>query len=311
MEEYIHSPVLPEECMDALAVKPDGVYIDATLGGGGHSEAILNRLTVGRLIGIDRDARAIHRAGERLKGFGERVTLLHGNFSELASMMAELGIESVSGVLFDFGVSSPQLDEAERGFSYTRDAPLDMRMDESQRLTAREFVNSVSEQELRRVLGEYGEERFAGRIARAIVREREREEIVSTLQLAEIIRSAQPPAARREAQHPAKRSFQAIRIAVNAELEAIEQALEQAIDILEPGGRLAAISFHSLEDRLVKNAIARREKGCTCPRDFPVCVCGFRQTLRSVGKNPVVPSDEECERNPRARSAKLRKAEKL
>ena len=304
-----HVSVLLSECIEALCIKPDGFYVDGTLGLGGHSSEIAKRLTTGLLIGIDRDETAIERAGARLAPYGERVRLVHGNFSDVASILDRLGIDAVDGMLFDLGVSSPQLDEAHRGFSYMQDAPLDMRMDGSASLTAHDVVNTWPEDRLRRILYDYGEERYAPRIAAAIVRARQQKEIETTLELVEIIRSAMPAAALREKQHPAKRSFQAIRIAVNDELGAVQTMMDTAPDKLRPGGRLAVISFHSLEDRIVKNGIRRREDGCTCPRDFPVCTCGFVQTLKSVSRKPILPSPEEQIANPRARSAKLRVAE--
>ncbi len=310
MNPYPHAPVLLEECIAGLHIRPDGVYVDGTLGFGGHSAEIAGRLTTGRLIGIDRDETALRAAGERLKPFGDRVTLVKSNFDRLGEILDELGVDLADGMLFDLGVSSPQLDEAERGFSYSADAPLDMRMDRSGSLTARDVVNRWPEEELRRILHTYGEERYAARIAGAIVRRRGEREIESTLELAELIRSAMPAAARREKQHPAKRSFQAIRIAVNDELGSVERMLEQAPDRLRQGGRLCVISFHSLEDRLVKQAIHRRVDGCTCPKSLPVCVCGFKQTLKTVG-GVVTASEEELRRNPRARSAKLRIAERV
>ena len=304
-----HVSVLLNECIEALCIKPDGVYVDGTLGLGGHSSEIAKRLTTGLLIGIDRDETAIERAGARLAPYGERVKLVHGNFSDVASILDRLGVDAVDGMLFDLGVSSPQLDEAHRGFSYMQDAPLDMRMDGSASLSAHDVVNTWPEERLRRILYDYGEERYAPRIAAAIVRARQERPIETTLELVEIIRSAMPAAALREKQHPAKRSFQAIRIAVNDELGAVQTMMDTAPDKLRPGGRLAVISFHSLEDRIVKNGIRRREDGCTCPRDFPVCTCGFVQTLRSVSRKPILPSLEEQTANPRARSAKLRVAE--
>ncbi len=307
--EYGHYSVMAAECIEALNIRPDGVYVDATLGMGGHSGAIAARLTNGRLIAIDRDEMALERARVRLEPLMERITLVHGNFRELNIILDKLGIEKVDGFLFDLGVSSPQLDEANRGFSYMADAPLDMRMDRCDPLTAAEIVNTWPYERLKRILYDFGEERYAPRIAEAIVRQRESAKIETTLQLVEIIKSAMPAAALREKQHPAKRSFQAIRIAVNEELEAVSEALNLAADRLKPGGRLAAISFHSLEDRLVKNAISTRENGCTCPRDFPVCICGFKPTLKSVSRKPILPSAQELEENPRSRSAKLRVAE--
>lgn len=309
--EAKHVSVLLPECIDSLNIRPEGVYVDGTLGMGGHSEEIAKRLTTGKLIGIDRDETAIHRAGERLRPYGDRVQLVHGNFRDTAEILDDLGIEAVDGMLFDLGVSSPQLDESERGFSYMHDAPLDMRMDETDNLNAWFIVNRWPEEKLRRILYDYGEERCAPRIAAAIVREREQREIRTTLQLVEVIRSAMPAAALREKQHPAKRTFQAIRIAVNDELEAVRAMMATAPDKLRPGGRIAVISFHSLEDRIVKTGIAARENGCTCPREFPVCTCGFVQTLRSVTRKPILPSPEELEANPRSRSAKLRVAERI
>jgi len=310
--EYAHKPVLLEECIEALDIKPDGIYVDGTLGGGGHSLEIAGKLAEnGRLVCIDRDTRAIERAGERLKPLIERITIVHGNFRELGSILDRLGIDKVDGMLFDLGVSSPQLDEVERGFSYMTDAPLDMRMDETEGITARNIVNEWPEDKLRRILYDFGEERYAPRIASAIVRQRSNKAIETTAELVDVIRSAMPAAALREKQHPAKRSFQAIRIAVNDELESISDMLACAADRLKKGGKLAVISFHSLEDRIVKNAISSREKGCTCPRDFPICTCGFVQTLKSVTKKPIISGRKELEENPRARSAKLRVAKRV
>lgn len=306
-----HESVLLHEAVDALNIDPHGVYVDATLGRAGHSLEIVRRLTTGRLIGIDRDYAALEAAPLRLEGCMDRVTLIHGNFQELDNLLEQAGVEQVNGVLFDLGVSSPQLDDSARGFSYMKDAPLDMRMDATQALTAHQVVNQWPREELKRILYEYGEERYAPAIADRIVKRREEGEIQTTLELAEIIRSAMPAAALREKQHPAKRSFQAIRCAVNGELEAIPLAIDAAVKRLAPGGRLAVISFHSLEDRLVKTAIRDLAQGCTCPPDFPVCVCGKTPTVKAVSRKPILPSPEEIERNPRARSAKLRVAEKL
>ena len=306
-----HISVLLPECIEALNIRPDGIYVDGTLGLGGHSAAIAERLTTGLLIGIDRDETAIRRAGERLKPFGERVKLVHGNFRNTAAILEQLGIPAVDGMLFDLGVSSPQLDEADRGFSYMHDAPLDMRMDATDELNAWFIVNCWPEEKLKRILYDYGEERHAPRIAAAILRARQEKPISTTLELVEVIRSAMPAQALREKQHPAKRTFQAIRIAVNDELEAVRVLMETAPDKLRPGGRIAVISFHSLEDRIVKLGIRNREDGCTCPREFPVCTCGFVQTLKSVTRKPIVPSAEELNDNPRARSAKLRVAERV
>lgn len=311
MDTPRHVSVLLQECIENLNMRPNGIYVDGTLGLGGHSEAIASRLTTGRLIGIDRDETAIERAGKRLARFGDTVTLVHGNFSDTAEILESLGIDGADGMLFDLGVSSPQLDEAQRGFSYRAEAPLDMRMDASEGLTAWEVVNTWDENRLNRILWDYGEERYARRITAAILSARAKKPIDSTLELAEIIKSAMPAAALREKQHPAKRSFQAIRIAVNDELGAIARMMETAPDKLKVGGRLCVISFHSLEDRIVKSGIAARENGCTCPREAPVCTCGFVRTLRSVGRKPILPGEEELESNPRARSAKLRVAERV
>lgn len=311
MDTPKHVSVLLDECIENLNIKPDGIYVDGTLGLGGHSEQILRRLTTGRLIGIDRDESAIIRTGERLKAYADKMTLVKGNFKDVASILNELGIEGVDGMLFDLGVSSPQLDESIRGFSYMNDAPLDMRMDNCSPLSAWNVVNEWPEDELKRILKDYGEERYAGRIAAKISEKRSIKPIESTLELVDIIKSAMPASALREKQHPAKRSFQAIRIAVNDELAAVEEMMETAPDKLNTGGRLCVISFHSLEDRIVKLGIARRENGCICPREAPICVCGFVQTLKSVYRKPIVPSDEELELNPRSRSAKLRVAQKL
>ena len=311
MTEAKHVSVLLNECIENLNIKPGGVYLDGTLGLGGHSYQIASRLTTGRLICIDRDETAIERAGKRLAPFGDKVTLVHGNFSDAAQILDSLGIPGVDGMLFDLGVSSPQLDEIERGFSYMGDAPLDMRMDAGDSLTAYEVVNTWPEERLNRILWDYGEERYARRITRAILEHRAQKPIATTLELVEIIKGAMPAAALREKQHPAKRSFQAIRIAVNDELGAISQMMETAPDKLNKGGRLCVISFHSLEDRIVKSGIAARENGCTCPREAPICTCGFVQTLKSVSRKPILPSAEELEQNPRSRSAKLRVAERV
>ena len=311
MSNFHHISVLLQECLDGLNIKPDGIYVDGTLGGAGHSSQIAARLTTGRLIGIDRDPKALKAAGERLAPYADRVTLVHSNFSQLDEVLDNLGIEGVDGILLDLGVSSPQLDEAERGFSYMADAPLDMRMNSEDSLTAHEVVNTWPKEELRRILYEYGEERYAPQIAAAIDRRRAEKPIETTLELVDVIRSAMPPAALREKQHPAKRSFQAIRIAVNDELGAVGRVLEVAVPKLNRGGRLAIITFHSLEDRLVKNGMAANAKGCTCPPNFPVCICGNKPKVKLISKKPIVSGNEELERNPRARSAKLRVCEKL
>ena len=308
--EYTHKSVLLDECIDGLNIRPDGVYVDGTLGRAGHSREIAKRLTTGRLICIDRDMAAIEAAQTRLADWMDRVTLIHSNFSELGEVLKEVGITGVDGMLFDLGVSSPQLDDASRGFSYMQDAPLDMRMDVSAPLTAYEVVNTWSFEELRRILTEYGEERYSSRIAKAIVTVRETAPIETTLQLVEVIKSAMPSAALREKQHPAKRSFQAIRIAVNGELDALPPMLSAAVEALNPGGRLAVITFHSLEDRIVKQTMKELATGCTCPPNFPVCVCGNKPKIRLVSRKPIVSGETELEENPRARSAKLRVAEK-
>ena len=308
--EYTHQPVLLNECIQGLAIRPEGVYVDGTLGRAGHSREIAKRLTTGRLLCIDRDQAAIDAAEERLAPWRDRVTLIHNNFDRLGDILREEGIAGVDGMLFDLGVSSPQLDDPSRGFSYMQDAPLDMRMDASAPLTAREVVNGWSYEELRRILFDYGEERYAPAIAKAICRRREERPVETTLELVEIIKSAMPSAALREKQHPAKRSFQAIRIAVNGELDALEPMLEAGADALNPGGRLAVITFHSLEDRIVKRTLQRLAAGCTCPREFPVCVCGRKPKLKLVNRKPIVSTPKELEENPRARSAKLRIAER-
>ena len=309
--EYAHRPVLLWECIEGLNIKPDGIYVDGTLGRGGHSEEIAKRLTTGKLISIDQDQQAIDEAGARLAPYGDKVILVKDNFRNTAAILDRLGYAGVDGMLFDLGVSSPQLDDAERGFSYMNDAPLDMRMDRSASITAYDVVNYWSEFDLKRILRDYGEERCAGRIASKIVRVREDKPIETTLELVDVIRSAMPAAALREKQHPAKRSFQAIRIAVNDELGAVEDMIRTVPDKLNKGGRLCVISFHSLEDRLIKYGIAARENGCTCPREAPICTCGFVQTLRNVSRKPIVSGAEELEENPRARSAKLRVAERV
>ena len=308
--DYGHKPVLLQECMDGLQVRPDGIYVDGTLGRGGHSLAIVQRLTTGRLIALDRDETAIAAARERLAAFSHRVTLVHSNFSRLAEVLRDLDVPAVDGMLFDLGVSSPQLDEAGRGFSYMQDAPLDMRMDASAPLTAREIVNTYSEEELRRILYTYGEERYAPRIARAIVERRRERPIATTLELVELIKGAMPAAALREKQHPAKRSFQAIRIAVNGELDELPPMLEAAARRLKSGGRLAVITFHSLEDRIVKQTLKTLATGCTCPPEFPVCVCGKKPRMTLINRKPITAGPEELQDNPRSRSAKLRLAER-
>ncbi|MBE6983306.1 MAG: 16S rRNA (cytosine(1402)-N(4))-methyltransferase RsmH [Ruminococcaceae bacterium] len=311
MSDFYHISVLLQECIDGLAIKPDGIYVDGTLGGAGHSSQIVGHLDAGLLVGIDRDPVALKAAGERLAPYGQRVRLVHSNFCEMAEVLQNLNISGVDGILLDLGVSSPQLDDGSRGFSYMADAPLDMRMNGEDSLSAYEVVNTWSQEELKRILYDYGEERYAPQIAAAICRRRENAPIETTLELVDVIRGAMPPAALREKQHPAKRSFQAIRIAVNDELGSVERAMEVAIPLLKPGGRLAVITFHSLEDRIVKNAMVEASKGCTCPPNFPVCVCGKKPKVKLITKKPITASDEELAVNPRSRSAKLRICEKL
>ena len=310
MSEFHHVSVLLDECIEALNIQPDGIYVDGTLGGAGHSFHIAEKLTTGRLIGIDRDPIALEAAGKRLEPFKDRVTLVHSNFCQMAKVLDDLGIAGVDGILLDLGVSSPQLDDGARGFSYMADAPLDMRMDSGDALTADTVVNTWSYEELKRILYDYGEERYAPAIAAAIVRRRETAPIRTTLELVDVIRSAMPPAALREKQHPAKRTFPAIRSAVNDELGSVSRAMEAAIPRLNPGGRLAVITFHSLEDRIVKSAMANAAKGCVCPPEFPVCVCGRTPQVTVLTRKPIVSGEEELARNPRARSAKLRVCEK-
>ena len=309
---FSHRPVMLEPCMEGLAIKPDGIYVDGTAGGAGHSSAIASRLGEhGRLIALDQDETAVAVATERLSVFGERARVVRSNFCELASVCESLGIDRIDGLLLDLGVSSYQLDTAERGFSYQADAPLDMRMDVRNPLTARTVVNEYPEDELRRILFEYGEERFSSRIASNIIREREKAPIETTGELVEIIKRSIPLAQRDGGHHPAKRSFQAIRIEVNAELNVIVPAIKSAVRLLAPGGRIAIITFHSLEDRIVKQTFADLASGCTCPKNFPICVCGNKPKIKVITRKPILPDAEELEINPRARSAKLRVAEKL
>ena len=310
-QEFSHKPVLLEECIQALNIRPDGIYLDGTLGRAGHSREIVRRLSGGRLICVDRDQAALDAAQERLGPWMDKVTLVHSNFDRLEEILDRLGLPGVDGMLFDLGVSSPQLDDGTRGFSYRTDAPLDMRMDQNQSLTAAELVNGWPQEELRRILSLYGEERYAPSIAAAIVRRRQERPIETTLDLVEVIKSGMPARALKEKQHPAKRSFQAIRIAVNDELASVDRMLQAAVPRLNPGGRLAVITFHSLEDRIVKTGLAAFARGCICPPDFPVCVCGRKPAVKLLFRKPAVPTEEEIAENPRARSAKLRAAEKL
>jgi len=308
---FTHRPVLLQESLTALDIRPDGTYLDGTLGRAGHSREIVRELTCGRLICVDRDRAALDAARELLAPWMDRVTLVHSNFDRLDEILDELSLSGVDGMLFDLGVSSPQLDDSARGFSYMADAPLDMRMDRDEGLTAAEVVNVWPQEELRRILYQYGEERYAPQIAAAIVRRRADKPLETTLELVEAVKSAMPAKALREKQHPAKRTFQAIRIAVNDELSSVERMLRQAVPRLKPGGRLAVITFHSLEDRIVKSALAGAARGCICPPDLPVCVCGRVPQVKLVNRKPILPSGEEIAENPRARSAKLRVAEKL
>ena len=297
--------------MEALKIRPDGIYLDGTLGRAGHSREIARRLTTGRLICVDRDQAALDAARERLGEWMDRVTLVRSNFDQLDAILDGLSVSGVDGMLFDLGVSSPQLDDGARGFSYRTDAPLDMRMDQRQAMTASDVVNTWPQEELRRILSQYGEERYASSIAAAIVRRRQERPIETTLDLVDVIKSGMPAKARKENQHPAKRSFQAIRIAVNDELSSVDRMIQAAVPRLNQGGRLAIITFHSLEDRIVKTGLAAFARGCTCPPDFPVCVCGKTPDIKLIARKPILPTAEEIAENPRARSAKLRVAEKL
>ena len=297
--------------MEALKIRPDGIYLDGTLGRAGHSREIVRRLTTGRLICVDRDQAALDAARERLGEWMDRVTLVRSNFDQLDAILDGLSVSGVDGMLFDLGVSSPQLDDGARGFSYRTDAPLDMRMDQRQAMTASDVVNTWPQEDLRRILYQYGEERYASSIAAAIVRRRQERPIETTLDLVDVIKSGMPAKARKENQHPAKRSFQAIRIAVNDELSSVDRMIQAAVPRLNQGGRLAIITFHSLEDRIVKTGLAAFARGCTCPPDFPVCVCGKTPDIKLIARKPILPTAEEIAENPRARSAKLRVAEKL
>ena len=304
---FRHVSVLLQETIEGLNIRPDGIYADGTLGGGGHASEVAARLTEGgRLIGIDQDADAIAAATERLKPFGDRVTIVRDNYGNMKHVLADLGIEAVDGICLDLGVSSYQLDTAERGFSYMEDAPLDMRMDRRADRTAADLVNDCTEQELFRIIRDYGEDRFAKNIAKHIVKARERKAIRTTGELADIIRGAIPMKIQVTGGHPAMRTFQALRIALNGELQVLEDSIDEMIGLLKPGGRICIITFHSLEDRIVKNGFRRNESPCTCPPGFPVCVCGKKSRGTVVTKKPILPTEEETEENPRSRSAKLR-----
>ena len=304
---FEHKSVLLEETIEGLAIKPDGIYVDGTLGGGGHAYEVCRRLSnKGSFIGIDQDAAAIEAASERLLSFGERVTIIRSNYCDMKLRLHEIGIDKVDGIVLDLGVSSYQLDTADRGFSYRADAPLDMRMDTRQSVTAKDIVNGYSEMDLFRIIRDYGEDKFAKNIAKHIVAEREKGPIETTGQLAEIIKQSIPMKVQKTSGHPAKRTFQAIRIECNRELEVLRDSLDDMIDILNPGGRICIITFHSLEDRIVKGTFKKNENPCTCPSTFPVCVCGKVSKGRVVTKKPVLPSEEEMEENSRSKSAKLR-----
>ncbi|HIX77836.1 MAG TPA: 16S rRNA (cytosine(1402)-N(4))-methyltransferase RsmH [Candidatus Fusicatenibacter merdavium] len=304
---FQHTSVLLEETIANLRIKPDGTYVDGTLGGAGHAREVCRRLSAtGRFIGIDQDEAAIAAAGERLREFGERVTIIRSNYCDMVPRLQEIGIQSVDGIMLDLGVSSYQLDNAERGFTYREDAPLDMRMDQRSALSAYEVVNGYSEEQLFRILRDYGEERFAGKIARNICTARKNEPIRTTGELTEIIKRSIPARIRATGGHPAKRSFQAIRIEVNQELKVLEESLDGMIDLLNDGGRICVITFHSLEDRIVKNIFRKNEHPCTCPPEFPVCVCGKKSRGTVITRKPVLPSEEEMAANPRSKSAKLR-----
>jgi len=304
--EFHHISVLLNECIEGLDIKEDGIYVDGTLGGGGHSLEIVKRLTTGRLIGIDQDTDALEAAGERLKDYSDRITLVHNNFENTKQVLEDLGVEKIDGFLIDIGVSSFQLDEAERGFSYMQDAPLDMRMNSENEFSAYDVVNTYSEEKLNDIIFGYGEERWAKRIAQFIVEERKNKPIETTYELVDVIKKAIPKGARKDGPHPAKRTFQAIRIEVNRELEILEKTIDDVTVLLNPGGRLCVITFHSLEDRIVKNAFRKQENPCTCPAEFPVCVCGKKPLARVITRKPILPSDEELKFNHRSRSAKLR-----
>lgn len=305
--EFVHKSVLLNETIDGLNIQPDGIYVDGTLGGGGHAYEVCRRLgDKGSIVGIDQDAAAIEAAGNRLKDFREKVTIVRSNYCDMKSKLHELGIDKVDGIVLDLGVSSYQLDTAERGFSYREDAPLDMRMDTRQKMTARDIVNDYEEMELYRVIRDYGEDKFAKNIAKHIVAARKVKPIETTGELTEIIRASIPMKYQKKSGHPAKRTFQAIRIELNRELEVLKDSLDDMIDLLNPGGRLCIITFHSLEDRIVKSAFRKNENPCTCPSDFPVCVCGKVSKGSILTRKPILPSKEEMEENSRAKSAKLR-----
>ena len=310
--EFVHKSVLLKETIDGLKIKPDGIYVDGTLGGGGHASEVARRLSdKGSIIGIDQDAAAIEAAGIRLKDFGEKVTIVRSNYCDMKSQLGKLGIDKVDGIVLDLGVSSYQLDTAERGFSYREDAPLDMRMDRRQKMTARDIVNDYEERELYRVIRDYGEDKFAKNIAKHIVAARKEKPIETTFELNEIIKASIPAKVRATGGHPSKRTYQAIRIELNRELDVLENSIDMMIDRLKPQGRLCIITFHSLEDRIVKARFRNNENPCTCPPDFPVCVCGKKSKGKVITRKPIVPGDEELNENQRSKSSKLRVFERI
>lgn len=309
--DFVHYSVMRRECIEALNIKPDGIYVDMTLGGGGHSSMIAELLTTGRLIGIDRDADALRAAGERLAPYGQRVTLVKDNYKNIKNILSDLAIEKVDGILCDLGVSSYQLDEPERGFSYRFDAPLDMRMDQDQTLTAADVVNTYSAEQLSSIIFKYGEERYARKIAQKIVSSRTKAPIETTGQLTEIIVSCFPPKERYADKHPAKRTFQALRIEVNQELQDLDRAFENAVDMLGSGGRIAVMTFHSLEDRIVKNVFRRLSEGCICDKNLPVCICNNKEVIKLINRKPIQANEAELAENNRSKPAKLRIGEKL
>lgn len=309
--EFTHYSVMLEQCIEALDINPDGIYVDCTLGGGGHTKQIAKRLKSGFVIGIDRDEDAVRAASERLAVYGDKVRTVHGNFSDIKQILEDMGLTRVSGILFDLGVSSYQLDNAQRGFSYRFDAPLDMRMSQTDKLTARDVVNGYSRQELVRIISQYGEEKYASKIASNICRQREKSPINTTFELNDVIRRAFKPSERYGEKHPSKRTFQAIRIEVNGELEILEKAIRDSVDVLEKGGRLAVMTFHSLEDRIVKNTLRDLATGCTCNKNIPVCICNRTAQIKLITHKPITAGESELQQNNRSRPAKLRAAQKI
>ncbi|HLR35266.1 MAG TPA: 16S rRNA (cytosine(1402)-N(4))-methyltransferase RsmH [Tissierellales bacterium] len=309
--EYFHKSIMVEEVIEGLIIKEDGIYVDGTLGGGGHSFEIVKRLNEGRLIGIDQDMNAIKGAKERLKGYKDKITIVHDNYLNIEEILNKLNIEKVDGILLDLGVSSHQLDEGERGFSFHQDAPLDMRMNREEDFTAWNVVNEYDDKKLEKILWDYGEEKWASRIAKFIVEERKIKTIDTTMELVTVIKKAIPKGARNDGQHPARKTFQGIRVEVNKELEIIKEVLPKMARLLKRGGRICIIDFHSLEDRIVKNVFKELNKECICPPDFPICICDKKKEINIITKKPIIPRKEELENNPRSRSAKLRIAEKV